>query len=82
MLVCRLQDVLWDKRMRLSDLARITGLDYGNLWKLYHNRTRAIRFHVLEKICLALDCSPGDLFRIENGSPPHQTSSPDNGGAA
>jgi len=31
---------------------------------LYHERAKGITFDVLEKICLALDCEPGDILSL------------------
>ncbi len=65
MVVCNLDDLLWQKRMRLSDLSRKTGIDYTTLLRLKHNRSTAIHFKTLEAVCHALGCSPGDLLKIE-----------------
>ncbi|MCL6613059.1 MAG: helix-turn-helix transcriptional regulator [Firmicutes bacterium] len=35
--------------------------------RLYHERARGVTFEVMDKICAALDCQPGDLFaRVED----------------
>jgi putative transcriptional regulator len=62
MINIRLDYVLLDKRMKLKELADITGIALNNLSVLKTNKARAIRFSTLEAICKALDCSPGDLI--------------------
>ena len=62
MINIRLDYVLLDKRMKLKDLAEITGIAVNNLSVLKTNKARAIRFSTLEAICKALNCSPGDLI--------------------
>ena len=62
MINIRLDYVLLDKRMKLKDLAEITGIAVNNLSVLKTNKARAIRFSTLEAICKALDCCPGDLI--------------------
>ncbi len=62
MINIRLDYVLLDKRMKLKELAEITGIAVNNLSVLKTNKARAIRFSTLEAICKALDCSPGDLI--------------------
>jgi putative transcriptional regulator len=64
MINIRLDYVLLDKRMKLKDLAQVTGLAVNNLSILKTNKARAIRFSTLEALCKALDCSPGDLIEF------------------
>jgi len=51
------------KRIKISELAKITGLRYNTVHNLYHDRTKGIDFETLNKLCFALECSPNDLFR-------------------
>jgi len=62
MINIRLDYVLLDKRMKLKDLAEATGLAVNNLSILKTNKARAIRFSTLNKLCMALDCTPGELI--------------------
>ena len=62
MINVRLDYVLLDRRMKLTELAEATGLALNNLSVLKTNKARAIRFSTLESICKALNCSPGDLL--------------------
>ncbi len=62
MINVRLDYVLLDRRMKLKDLARATGLAVNNLSILKTNKARAIRFSTLNQLCKALDCTPGDLI--------------------
>ncbi len=62
MINVRLDYVLLDKRMKLKDLARATGLAVNNLSILKTNKARAIRFSTLNNLCKALSCTPGDLI--------------------
>lgn len=62
MINIRLDYVLLDKRMKLTELAEATGIAINNLSVLKTNKARAIRFSTLNSICKALNCSPGDLL--------------------
>ena len=62
MIRTRLDYVLLDKRMKLKDLAKATGIAVNNLSILKTNKARAIRFSTLDAICKALECTPGDLI--------------------
>ena len=64
MIRVRLDYLLLDKRMTLTELSHRTGLALNNLSILKTNQARAIRFSTLEAVCRALDCSPGDLLEF------------------
>lgn len=65
MVQCRLKTVLWDRHLKLTDLSRMTGVDYTTLLRLYHRKGKGIHFRVLEQICKALHCTPGDILTID-----------------
>lgn len=59
---CRLDEVLEDRGMTLTDLSKRVGITYANLSVLKNDRGKAVRFSTLQAICDALDCEVGDLF--------------------
>ena len=61
----KLDDLLHDRRMTLTELADRVGLTLANLSILKTGKARAIRFSTLEAICEALACQPGDILRFE-----------------
>lgn len=61
----RLDDVLHDRRMTLTELADRVGLTLANLSILKTGKARAVRFSTLDAICEALSCQPGDILRYE-----------------
>jgi len=61
----KLDDLLHDRRMTLTDLADRVGMTLANLSILKTGKARAIRFSTLEAICEALSCQPGALLRFE-----------------
>jgi putative transcriptional regulator len=61
----KLDDLLHDRRMTLTELADRVGLTLANLSILKTGKARAIRFSTLEAVCEALACQPGDLLRFE-----------------
>ncbi len=63
----KLDDLLHDRRMTLTDLADRVGMTLANLSILKTGKARAIRFSTLEAICAALACQPGDILRFEPG---------------
>src|SRR5688500_3998198 len=61
----KLDDVLYDRRMTLTELADRIGLTLANLSILKTGKARAIRFSTLDAICEALSCEPGDILQLE-----------------
>ena len=64
-IVVKLDDLLHDRRMTLTELADRIGMALANLSILKTGKARAIRFSTLEAICEALACQPGDILRFE-----------------
>jgi len=71
--VVKLDDVLHDRRMTLTDLADRVGMTLANLSILKTGKARAIRFSTLDAICQALACQPGDILQFEAESLPHRS---------
>ena len=65
MIAVKLDDLLHDRRMTLTDLADRIGMTLANLSILKTGKARAIRFSTLDAICAALACQPGDILRFE-----------------
>jgi putative transcriptional regulator len=60
----KLDDVLHDRRMTLTELSGKVGITLANLSILKTGKARGIRFVTLDAICDALDCQPGDLLQF------------------
>jgi putative transcriptional regulator len=58
----KLSTIMGEKRIKMSELTRISGLTYETVFRLYHNKTKGIDFETLSKICYALECDIGDIF--------------------
>ena len=65
----RLDALLSERRMTLTELSDRVGVTIVNLSVLKNGRARAIRFSTLARLCRALDCQPGDLLRYLTDQP-------------
>jgi putative transcriptional regulator len=65
-IMVKLDDILHDRRMTLTELAERVGLTLANLSILKTGKAKAIRFSTLEAICRELECQPGDLLEYES----------------
>lgn len=61
----KLDDLLYRRRMTLTELAERVDITLANLSILKTGKAKAIRFSTLEAICQVLECQPGDLLGHE-----------------
>ena len=64
-IVVKLDDLLHERRMTLTELADKIDITLANLSILKTGKARAIRFSTLEAICEVLGCQPGDLLEFQ-----------------
>jgi len=58
----KLDHIMLDRRMTLTELASRVDLTLANLSILKTNKARAVRFSTLDALCRELRCQPGDLL--------------------
>jgi len=63
----RLWKLLIDKDMKKRDLEQAAGISHYTINKL--NRGDNITTEIIEKICLALDCTPDQMMEIIPNNP-------------
>ena len=71
-ILVKLDDLLHDRRMTLTELAERIDITLANLSILKTGKARAIRFSTLEAICDVLTCQPGDLLEFRPDSTPER----------
>jgi len=67
--IVKIDDMLHERRMTLTELAAKVGITLANLSILKTGKAKGIRFATLEAICEALDCQPGDILAVDPGRP-------------
>ena len=65
MIVCNLPALLAERRMKVADVARETGMSKTTLHKLYNGQSTRIDFETIEKLCLLLNVEVGDLLKLQ-----------------
>jgi putative transcriptional regulator len=63
-IIVKLDDVLYERRMTLTELSERIGITLANLSILKTGKARAVRFSTLDSICQVLQCQPGDLLEF------------------
>lgn len=69
-IIVRLDRVLADRKMGVSELADKVGITLANLSNLKTGKVRAVRFSTLEAICRELSCQPGDILEFDPSAEP------------
>ena len=65
-ILVKLDDLLHDRRMTLTELAERVDITLANLSILKTGKARAVRFSTLGAICEVLACQPGDLLEFRH----------------
>ena len=55
--------VIGKKKLTISEVSKIAGIKYDTVKSLYYGRTKGIEFETLNRLCFALECTPGDIFK-------------------
>jgi len=58
----RLDHMLLERKMTLTELADRVGITVTNLSILKTGKAKAVRLSTLEAVCRELDCQPGDII--------------------
>ncbi|MCC5879060.1 MAG: helix-turn-helix transcriptional regulator [Idiomarina sp.] len=62
MIKSNLAVMLAERKMKMSDLSKATGINRGTIQRLYHDEAARIELDVMDKLCGFFECTPGDIF--------------------
>lgn len=65
MIKCHLSRLMGEKKLKIADVARDTGINRGTITRLYQETAIRVDFEVLEKLCVYLDCELSELLEVE-----------------
>ena len=64
-IIVNLDTMLAKRKISLTELSKAVGLSLTNLSMLKNGNVRGFRFETMEKICIVLNCQPGDLLEYQ-----------------
>jgi len=64
MIKCHLSKLMGEKKVKIVDVARETGVNRGTITRLYHETASRVELEVIEALCRYLECDVGDLFEL------------------
>jgi putative transcriptional regulator len=62
MIKCHLSRLLGERKLKISDVSRDTGVNRGTLTRLYQETAERVDLSVMAVLCDYLECEVGDLF--------------------
>ena len=62
MIKCHLSRIMGERKLKIIDVARDTGINRGTITRLYHETASRVELEVIEALCRYFDCKVGDLF--------------------
>jgi len=64
---CHLSTLMGRDKLRITDVARLTGLNRSTLTALYRETATRVDLPTIEKLCTLFRCGVGDLFEVSPG---------------
>ena len=64
MIKCHLSKLMGEKKLKIVDVARETGVNRGTVTRLYHETAGRVELETIEALCRYLGCDVGDLFEF------------------
>lgn len=62
MIKCHLSRIMGEKRLKIADVAKETGINRGTLTRIYHESAQRVELDVLDKLCRYLHCQVSDIY--------------------
>lgn len=64
MIKCHLSRVMGEHKMKISDVARETGLHRNTITLLYNETANRVDLETMERLCKLFGCGVGDLLEF------------------
>ena len=62
MIRCHLARLLGERKLKIADVSRDTGINRGTLTRMYYETTERYEVDILDKLCRYFGCSVGELL--------------------
>lgn len=64
MIKCHLSRLMGERRCKIADVTRETGINRGTLTRIYHEQAQRIELAVLDKLCRYFQCQVADIYEF------------------
>ncbi len=62
MIKCHLARLMGERKLKIVDVARETGLNRNTVTLLYKETAQRVEFETIDRLCELFDCEVGDLL--------------------
>lgn len=66
----KVSEMIGQKRLTIGETARLAGVSYTAVDRLYRGTAKRVDLETLDKLCIALECDLTDLFEFVPDEPP------------
>jgi len=66
MIKCHLSRILGERKQKIAEVARDTGINKNTLHRLYNESATRVELEVIDQLCQYLNVQVGDLFEVVN----------------
>ncbi|CAM5195749.1 helix-turn-helix domain-containing protein [Alishewanella longhuensis] len=66
MIRCHLARMMGERKMRIADVVRETGLSRATITLLYKETAQKVDLEAIEKLCCLFGCGIGDFFELQS----------------
>lgn len=68
MIRCHLSRLMGERKMKIADVARETGLNRNTVTLLYKETATRVELDTIERLCVLFGCEVGELFEWSGSS--------------
>jgi putative transcriptional regulator len=66
MIRCHLSRMMGERKMKIADVARESGLHRNMITLLYYETASRVELDTIERLCRLFDCMVGDLLELKD----------------
>ncbi len=66
MIKCHLSRLMGEKRLKIADVVRETGINRGTITRLYHENAERVDLEVMSQLCEYFECELAELFEYKS----------------
>ena len=64
MVKCHLSTLMGERRLKISDVSRDTGINRGTITRMYNEEATRVDLDIIESLCTYLSIDISDLYQI------------------
>ena len=69
MVKCHLSTIMGERRLKIADISRDTGINRGTITRMYYEEATRVDLDIIESLCSYLRIGIGDLYELIDDEP-------------